>query len=80
MGLRALPLRTEHVFVGAGARPCVVVGIGARRKGRALRYAVSETALKYGAGVEEETSDLRVAYGRFAEDKPIVCPPEFPPD
>ena len=74
------PPMTEHVFVGAGDGPCVVVGIGARRKGRALRYAVSETALKYGAGVEEETSDPRVAYGRFAEDKLIVCPPEFPPD
>ena len=74
------PPMTEHVFVGAGDGPCVVVGIGARRKGRALRYAVSETALKYGAGVEEETSDPRVAYGRFAEDRPIACPPEFPPD
>ena len=74
------PPMTEHVFVGAGDGPCVVVGIGARRKGRALRYAVSEMALKYGAGVEEETSDPRVAYGRFAEDRPIACPPEFPPD
>ena len=74
------PPMTEHVFVGAGDGPCVVVGIGARRKGRALRYAVSETALKYGAGVEEETSDPRVAYGSFADDKLIVCPPEFPPD
>jgi len=36
--------------------------------------------LKYGAGVEEETSDPRVAYGSFADDKLIVCPPEFPPD
>ena len=74
------PPMTEHVFVGAGDGPCVVVGIGARRTGRALRYAVSEAALKYGAGVEEETSDPRVAYGRFAEDRHMVCPPELPPD
>ena len=44
------PPMTEHVFVGAGDGPCVVVGTGARRKGRALLYAVNETALKYGAG------------------------------
>ena len=25
---------TEHVFVGAGDGPCVVIGVGARRKGR----------------------------------------------
>ena len=72
------PPMTEHVFVGAGDGPCVVVGTGARRKGRALRYAVNETALKYGAGVEEETSDPSVAYARFSEDKPIPCPEEFP--
>ena len=71
------PPMTEHVFVGAGDGPCVVVGVGARRKGRALRYAVHETALKHGAGVEEETSDPSVAYARFAEDRPIPCPPSF---
>ena len=73
------PAWTEHVFVGAGDGPCVVVGVGARRKGRGLRYPVNETALKHGAGVEEETSDPSVAYARFAEDKPISCPEEFPP-
>ena len=72
------PPMTEHVFVGAGDGPCVVVGVGARRKGRALRYAAHETALKYGAGVEEETSDPSVAYARFVEDRLIPSPPEFP--
>ena len=61
------PPMTEHVFVGAGVGPCVVVGVGARRKGRALVYPVNETALKHGAGVEEETSDPAVAYARFPE-------------
>jgi len=72
------PQWTEHVFVGAGDGPCVVVGMGARRKGGALRYPVNQTALKHGAGVEEETSDPSVAYARFSEDKPISCPDEFP--
>ena len=46
---------TEHVFVGAGDGPCLLLGTGARRKGRALVYPVSEAALKHGAGVEVET-------------------------
>jgi uncharacterized cupin superfamily protein len=73
------PARTEHVFVGAGDGPCLVVAVGARRKGRGIRFPVNETALKYDAGVEEETSEPSVAYARFAEDRPITCPKEFPP-
>ena len=72
------PPWTEHIFVGAGHGPCLVVGIGARRKGRGIRYPVSELALKHGAGVERETTDPKEAYARFAEDKPVACPPEFP--
>jgi uncharacterized cupin superfamily protein len=72
------PPMTEHVFVGAGDRPCVVVGVGARRKGRALVYPVNETALKHGAGVEEETTDPAAAYVRFPEAKRIRCPEELP--
>ena len=71
---------TEHVFVGAGDGPCLVLAVGARRKGRGLRYPVNETALKYGAGVEKETSDPNEAYARFPEDKRIPCPDEFPGD
>jgi uncharacterized cupin superfamily protein len=71
------PAWTEHVFVGTGDGPCLVVAVGARRKGHGIRFPVNETALKYGAGVEEETSEPRVAYARFAEDKPITCPEEF---
>ncbi len=72
------PPWTEHVFVGAGDGPCVVVGMGARRKGRGLVYPVNETALRYGAGVETETSDPSEAYARFGESTPIACPEDFP--
>jgi uncharacterized cupin superfamily protein len=72
------PAWTEHVFVGAGNGPCVVVGVGARTTGRGVRYVVNETAQRYGAGVDEETSEPSVAYSRFAEDRPIACPEEFP--
>jgi uncharacterized cupin superfamily protein len=72
------PPCAEHIFVGAGDGPCLVIGVGARRKGRGIRYPVNELALKHGAGVETETTDPKEAYARFAEDKPVVCPPEFP--
>ena len=72
------PNWTEHIFVGAGDGPCLVVGVGARRKGRGIRYPVSKLALRYGAGVDVETSDPKEAYARFGDDKPIACPPEFP--
>lgn len=71
------PPMTEHVFVGAGEGPCVVVGVGARRKGRALVYPRNEVALRHGASVEEETSEPSVAYARFAEDKETQCPKEL---
>jgi uncharacterized cupin superfamily protein len=72
------PPWTEHIFVGAGDQPCLIVMTGARRKGRGLRYPVSELALRHGAGVETETSDPREAYARFSEDRPVSSPPEFP--
>ncbi|MBA2641516.1 MAG: cupin domain-containing protein [Actinobacteria bacterium] len=71
------PSWTEHIFVGAGDGPCLVVGVGARRKGRGLRFPVSELALRYGAGADVETTDSREAYAGFSEPRPIPCPPEF---
>jgi uncharacterized cupin superfamily protein len=73
------PAWTEHVFVGAGDGPCVVVGVGARTKGRGVRYLVNDAASRHGAAVDEETSEPSVAYARFAEDLPAHCPDDFPP-
>ena len=74
------PPWTEHVFVGSGDEPCLLLAVGARLKGRGLRYRVNETALKFGAGVEVETGNPADAYARFAELKPVPCPDEFPSD
>jgi uncharacterized cupin superfamily protein len=71
------PPWTEHVFVGAGDGPCVLLGTGARRKGRGLLYPVSETALKHGAGVEVETSNPAEAYARFSAPTPIPFPKDL---
>ena len=59
------PAGTEHMFVGAGDGPCVILMTGTRSKDMEVRYPVSELAARYGASVDEETSDPDVAYARF---------------
>jgi quercetin dioxygenase-like cupin family protein len=72
------PAGTNHVIVGAGDGPCVVFSVGARENHTYVTpegtidgrddwgaYTVNEAALRHGAGVEEETNDANVAYGRF---------------
>jgi uncharacterized cupin superfamily protein len=59
------PPWTEHIFVGAGDGPCVILMAGARSQPWQVRYTVSELAARHGASVEEETSDPRQAYAGF---------------
>jgi uncharacterized cupin superfamily protein len=61
------PAGTKHVIVGAGEAPCVVLAIGARVHSTGPDwggYTVDETALRHGAGVEQETTDQEEAYSR----------------
>jgi hypothetical protein len=65
------------VIVGAGDGPCLVLAVGSR--GHATRetwgvYPRDETALRHGAGVEEDTNDPRVAYAQYAEPQPARLP------
>jgi uncharacterized cupin superfamily protein len=55
------PPETEHVFVGAGDGPCVVLMVGSR-PARPYTYPVSELAQRYGTGVDRETNDPAEAY------------------
>lgn len=68
------PAGTEHVFVGAGDGPCVVLMVGARSEDEQLLYPVSELAARYGASAEEETPDPRTAYARFERPSPARPP------
>jgi len=68
------PPWTEHVILGAGDGPCIVLALGARRKGRGLRYPVNEVALRHGAGVTKETSDPADAYAGFPDLRPASAP------
>jgi len=66
------PPWTEHVFLGAGSGPCVVLAVGARASDSRIRYPVAEVARKHDAGVEEETTSGREAYARFS--RPVGRP------
>src|SRR4051812_35195625 len=59
------PPGVEHVFVGAGDAPCVILMAGARTPDEKLLYPVSELAARYGASADEETPDPKQAYARF---------------
>jgi uncharacterized cupin superfamily protein len=56
------PPGTEHIFVGAGDGPCVILMAGARTEPWTVLYPVSQLAARYGASAEEETSDPQQAY------------------
>ena len=55
---------TEHVLVGAGKGPCVVLMAGARSEDEGLFFPVSELARRYGASAENDTDDGDEAYAQ----------------
>jgi uncharacterized cupin superfamily protein len=59
------PAWTEHIFVGAGDGPCVILMAGARSKDMQGLYPVSVLAERYGASTKEETTDVEQAYRGF---------------
>ena len=69
------PPDTRHVIVGAGAEPCTILMIGARRDGTAVRYPVSEVAAQHNASVARETTDPDEAYAEWPDGyEPIRLP------
>jgi uncharacterized cupin superfamily protein len=67
------PPEMNHVIVGAGDVPCVVLAVGARDRSTGPGwggYTVDEAALRHGAGVEQETTDEKVAYAHVEHRKP----------
>jgi uncharacterized cupin superfamily protein len=64
------PAGTEHVIVGAGDGPAIVLAVGARHETETLRYPKSELAAKYDASAEEDTPNPGEAYARFERPQP----------
>lgn len=69
------PRWTEHVIVGAGEEPCVVLGVGARAH-EGVVYPVSELAARYGASAEIE--HRRGAEGKAGESPYAGLPEDRP--
>jgi uncharacterized cupin superfamily protein len=63
------PPGTEHVIVGSGDEPAVVVAVGARRRGGVV-YPVSEVAAQFGASVEREPRAPTEAYSKAHANLP----------
>jgi uncharacterized cupin superfamily protein len=59
------PAGTNHIIVGAGDGPSLVLAVGARAHSGQPDwggYTVDEAALRHGVSVEEETTDPKQAY------------------
>ena len=66
------PPRTNHVIVGAGDGPAIVVAVGARESTGDDwgGYTVDEAAIRHGAGVGTATTKGAEAYARFTQPAP----------
>ena len=64
------PAGTEHVIVGAGGGPAVILAVGTRPEQEELFYPRSELAAKYDASAEADTPNPREAYSRFGHVEP----------
>jgi quercetin dioxygenase-like cupin family protein len=67
------PPETKHNIVGAGERPCAVLAAGARQHQTPEEwggYTVDETALRHGAGVQQETTEAKEAYAGLPTRRP----------
>lgn len=73
------PPWTEHVLVGAGDGPCVVLAVGARQS-REVVYPESDLARRHGAGVERETRLPTEAYAGLPEDTDTPCQRSWLPE
>jgi uncharacterized cupin superfamily protein len=69
---------TAHITIGAGDGPCAILMVGARGDHQ-TEYLVDPLAAKYGASVEAQTGDPKVAYAaRRGEITPAKAP--WPPE
>lgn len=75
------PRGTEHVFVGAGDAPCVLLLLGTRNfpleqtDPQSLHYPVNDVAARFGASVTVGTHDPDEAYAGWPESVPTATPP-----
>ena len=66
------PPRTKHVIIGAGTKPALVLGVGAR-KGQAT-YPFDEAAVRHRASAGQATDVPAEAYERFSRPEKGPAP------
>jgi uncharacterized cupin superfamily protein len=74
------PPHTNHIIVGAGDGPCLVLAVGAREHQEGPGwggYTVDETARKHGVSVERETTEAKEAYAGLTRRQPTRYRPEW---
>jgi len=77
------PPGTKHTIVGAGDGASVVLAVGARDRSVGSDwggYTVDEVASRHGVGVDEETSDAKLAYARFPRRQRVAYKEGWLPD
>ena len=67
------PPGTSHAIVGAGSGSSLVLAVGNRLGPDVILYPRDETALRHGAGVEQDTPHPKEAYARFTRPAPDVA-------
>jgi uncharacterized cupin superfamily protein len=70
------PPWTDHVLIGAGSAPCVLIAVGTRTRGGVV-YPVSDLALRHGAGAKRETTSPPEAYAAFPDDETVPFDPAW---
>jgi hypothetical protein len=66
------PRDVAHAIVGSGVGLSLVLAVGSRIGPDVILYPRDETALKHGAGVEQDTPDPQEAYARFTRPAPQI--------
>jgi uncharacterized cupin superfamily protein len=77
------PPHTKHTIVGGGDGPCVIIAIGSRQHIDSPDwggYTADETALRHGAGVEQETNEPKDAYSTVTHRQPTTFREGWLPD
>jgi uncharacterized cupin superfamily protein len=74
------PPGTEHMIVGAGTGPSVIVAVGARGGRTGLVYTVSDVAAKFGVSVSEETTKPAEAYADLPPSRRVAYGDGWLPD
>ena len=56
------PAWTEHVLIGAGGGPSVLLAVGSRLEELEIRFPLNEAAVGRGAGTTEELTSSRAVW------------------